>query len=119
MTLPILRAVPEQLETQRLLIRCPRPGDGAAVYAAVLESLPELRAWGASLPWALGTPSVDLSETFCRESYASYIRRTNLALLLFSKSDLQLVGASGLHRIDWAVPKFEIGYWCRSTRTGN
>jgi hypothetical protein len=35
MTNPILLNVPEQIETERLLIRCPRPGDGATVYAAV------------------------------------------------------------------------------------
>ena len=24
----------------------------------------------------------------------------------------------GLHRIDWAVPKFEIGYWARTSHAG-
>lgn len=28
------------------------------------------------------------------------------------------VGSSGLHNIDWSVPKFEIGYWCRSKFIG-
>jgi hypothetical protein len=46
---PILRDFPESFETERLLIRCPMPGDGAEVYAAVSESLDELRPW---MPWA-------------------------------------------------------------------
>jgi RimJ/RimL family protein N-acetyltransferase len=29
-----------------------------------------------------------------------------------------LVGSSGLHRIDWEVSKFEIGYWCRTRFSG-
>ena len=39
-------------------------------------------------------------------------------LLLFLKETGTLVGSSGLHRVDWTVPKFEIGYWCRSRFTG-
>ena len=29
--------------------------------------------------------------------------------------DGRFLGSSGLHRIDWDVPKFEIGYWCRTS----
>lgn len=39
-------------------------------------------------------------------------------LRLFLKGTGTLVGSSGLHRMDWTVPKFEIGYWCRSRFTG-
>ncbi len=39
-------------------------------------------------------------------------------LLLLLKGTQTLVGSSGLHRIDWDVPKFEIGYWCRTRFTG-
>jgi RimJ/RimL family protein N-acetyltransferase len=40
-------------------------------------------------------------------------------LLLFLKGTNTLVGSSGLHRMDWSEPKFEIGYWCRTRFTGN
>jgi RimJ/RimL family protein N-acetyltransferase len=30
-----------------------------------------------------------------------------------------LVGIPGLQGIDWEVPKFEIGYWCRTSFTGH
>ena len=29
------------------------------------------------------------------------------------------MGGSGLHRINWDVPRFEIGYWCRTGLTGH
>jgi hypothetical protein len=38
MSNPLLRDIPLQWETQRLLIRCPQPGDGAIVHAATVES---------------------------------------------------------------------------------
>lgn len=112
------REIAEQIETERLLIRCPRAGDGAAVCEAVRETLADLRAWPASLPWALAEPSVDSSEAFCREGHAAYRARTDLPMLLFLKAGNVYVGGSGLHRIDWRLPKFEIGYWCRKRFQG-
>jgi len=50
---PILRDIPEFFETERLIVRCPRPGDGQLVHEAVVETLRDLRAWPASLPWAM------------------------------------------------------------------
>jgi RimJ/RimL family protein N-acetyltransferase len=28
------------------------------------------------------------------------------------------VGGSGLHRVDWALRSFELGYWCRRSHCG-
>jgi RimJ/RimL family protein N-acetyltransferase len=116
MTNPILQNVPDHLETERLLIRSPRPGDGAIVHEAVVETLAELRVWGASLPWAMAEPSVDASEIFCRESQAAYLSRRDFPVLLFLKQGNIFVGGSGLHVRDWAVPMLEVGYWCRKSQ---
>jgi RimJ/RimL family protein N-acetyltransferase len=110
----ILRDVASELQTGRLLLRCPRAGDGVAVHEAVVESLAALRAWPASLPWAMFDPSVAASETFCRESQAAFIQRTRLAYLAFERDSGRFVASTSLHNIDWRVPRFEVGYWCRS-----
>ena len=112
---PILRDVPEQIDTDRLLIRPPRLGDGAGINVAIRESFDELKPW---MPWAQEIPSVEQSEIFARESAARFARREDLPLLLFERGSGELVGASGLHRIDWSVPSFEVGYWCRTSCTG-
>lgn len=114
MTPPILLDFPDQFESERLFIRCPRPGDGRMLYEAVKESLDSLRQQPASLPWAMAEPSLESAERFCREGHANFLSRKDLPLLLFLK-DGRFVGGSGLHRLDWSVPKFEIGYWCRSS----
>jgi RimJ/RimL family protein N-acetyltransferase len=110
---PLLLDLPDHIETTRLIIRPPRAGDGAAVYEATVETLADLRAWPASMPWAMHEPSVEESEAFCRRGQANFILRTDLPLLLFLKADGSLAGSSGLHRMDWSVPRFEVGYWCR------
>lgn len=114
----ILRDVPDRFETDRLLIRCPQAGDGPLVQAAVLETLDHLRAWPASLPWALAEPTEDASEAYCRHSQVDYLARRGFAMLLFRRSDGALVGSSGLHHIEWDVPAGEVGYWCRRRDQG-
>ncbi|MDQ2730971.1 MAG: GNAT family N-acetyltransferase [Armatimonadota bacterium] len=108
---PILRDFPDVIETERLIIRPPQPGDGRALNEAVLESLESLRPW---MPWAREAPSVEDSEEYCRRSYAQWISREDLPLLLFLKDSDAVVGASGLHPRNWDVPSFEIGYWRRT-----
>ena len=104
---PILRDFPDAFETERLRIRSPLPGDGAEVYAAVAESLEELKPW---MPWAHRELTVEVEEEIMRRARAAFLERSDLMLLLFLKGTGTLVGGSGLHRIDWEVPKFEIGY---------
>ncbi len=115
---PLLLDLPDTLETERLILRCARPGDGSAVFAAVQDTLDDLRAWPASLPWAQFEPSLDAFEAFCRTSHADYLLRKNLQLLMFLKENNVYIGGNGLHSIDWSVPKFEIGYWCRRQYQG-
>lgn len=110
---PILRDFPDAFESERLLIRSPRPGDGLALNEAILESWPALRPW---MPWATGDPpTVADNEAWVREKYAEFVRRQDLILLLFLKDTETVIGSSGLHRIDWSVPKFELGYWVRTS----
>lgn len=112
----ILRDFPEELETERLTIRAPRPGDGAEMSRALHESWAELQEW---MPWAQGSPPAEAdSEARLREGRARFLTREDLWLLLFLKGTTTLVGSSGLHRINWNVPRFEIGYWVRTPYAG-
>lgn len=115
---PVLLDVPKELATQRLLLRAPRTGDGPALFDAVQASLPELRRFLASLPWVAGAQSAELSEVYCRNAESNVIARRDLPFLLWERATGSVVGAAGLHRIDWHTPKAEVGYWCRSASTG-
>jgi len=110
MTNPILLDIPESFETERLLIRVPRPGDGAAFNAAILESFDDLQPW---MPWAKERPSIEKTEENSRKAYSLFLAREDIMLRLIHKQSGLFVGSSGLHPRDWSVPKFEVGYWCR------
>jgi len=112
---PILRDFPESFETERLLIRSPLPGDGREMHAAVNESLDELLPW---MDWPEQHKTVEDSEERIRRGRVRFLERSDLLLLLFLKGTNTLIGGSGLHRMDWSVPRFEIGYWCRTRFVG-
>lgn len=115
MSSPLLKNIPDAFETNRLRIRVPRAGDGPALNAAVIDSQDELRPW---MPWAQDAPTLDESEEVARRARVQFLERSNIMLLLFLKGTDTLVGASGLHRINWDVPRFEIGYWRRTGLEG-
>jgi len=111
MRAPILVDFPESVETERLLMRSPFPGDGPEMYAAITESIEELAPWMA---WPKEHETVDESEASARRARIAFLARTELRMHLYLKGTDTLVGVCGLQGIDWEVPKFEIGYWCRT-----
>jgi RimJ/RimL family protein N-acetyltransferase len=115
---PILLDLPAILETPRLLLRTPQAGDGAIFLAAVTASLPELRRFLGFLPWVTPDPTAESAELYCRTTYIDYLNRKNLLYFVFEKSSGQFLGAAGLYRIDWTLPKAEVGYWSNSATTG-
>lgn len=112
-------AVPARIDSTRLVLRHPLPGDGWALCEAVAASLDELRPW---MPWAQDEPSVPASESQVGLVQAQIESREDWVYLIFERSAEgevgALVGGTGLHRIDSAVPRFEIGYWRRTDRAG-
>lgn len=112
---PILLKVPVVIETERLLLRMPQPGDGRSVNAAIKASLSELKPW---LGFAQNDPSVEDTETNTREAHAKFLTRESLRYLIFLKDTNEFVGSTGFHNIDWSVPKFEIGYWIDTRMSG-
>ncbi len=113
---PILLDFPNEFTTERLLIRLPLPGDGKAVYEAIQVSREELKQW---LPFAANEQTLEQTEENIRESHVKFLKREDLRMLIFHKKSGDFIGSTGLHRMDWDVPKFEIGYWLDTRHSGN
>ncbi len=108
--------LPETLESERLQIRVARPGDGAMFNEAVLESLPELAPW---LGWVRPAPTLEKSEADCRAAHERFLRNEDLMAFFLAKDTGELVGGSGLHKADWTLRQFEVGYWGRARFAGS
>lgn len=111
----LLLDLPESVATPRLALRANRAGHGDVVNEAFVESQAQLRPW---MPWARETMSPEQSEEHCRRMQARWLTREELDFCFFRAEDGVFVGKGGLHTIDWAVPKFEIGYWVRTSCAG-
>lgn len=105
------------LETERLILRCPTADDGAAVNLAIRESWTELSVWMA---WAQGEPPLaeETSERLGSRA-AGFADRSDFSYAAFERETERFLGMFSLFRLDWDVPKGEIGYWIRTEATGN
>lgn len=115
MTSALTRPAPQAIETERLLIRLPLPGDGAEVNTAIRETFDELHVW---MDWAQHLPTVQETEEHIQRAHTDFVTATDFPYFAFLKASDTFVLATGLHPKDWAVPKFEIGYWCRASLQG-
>jgi RimJ/RimL family protein N-acetyltransferase len=112
---PLLLEIPDHFETERLLLRAPRVEDAPTLYEAIRESQDELSRW---LPWAYEIPTLNRIKEVLRQAAAAFILREDFMLLLFHWESGVFIGASGLHKVDWSIPQFEMGYWLRMSVQG-
>jgi RimJ/RimL family protein N-acetyltransferase len=113
---PVLIDVPEQLDGRRVRVRPYRPDDAQALWEAVDESREHLSPW---LPWVSTYHSVDDARVSIARAQARWLLREDLMVGVFNKASRQLLGSSGLHRINWDIRTFEIGYWLRRSAEGH
>ncbi|HUQ29105.1 MAG TPA: GNAT family protein [Usitatibacter sp.] len=111
----LLLDIPERLETANLTLAATRAGMGAVVHEGLLESMEELKRW---MPWARVDQVLEQTEIHTREAQAKWHSRLEIDFCFFRRDDASFVGKGGLHTIDWSVPKFEVGYWIRSSCSG-
>ncbi|MGC5325347.1 GNAT family N-acetyltransferase [Brevibacillus sp. SYSU BS000544] len=105
----------DEMETERLLLRKPLPGDGKEVNQAIRESWEDLQQW---MPWAQQLPSECETEENIRHAYLQFLDRSDLRFHGYDKQTGEMVLCTGFHRIDWKIRKFEIGYWIRKKYMG-
>jgi RimJ/RimL family protein N-acetyltransferase len=113
--MPFLDRLPERLHSERLLIRVARAGDGAMLAAAVADSHAELAPW---LGWVSPPPTPDEAEARCLAAHERFERNEDLMALFLTLDGGELVGGSGLHKADWTLRQFEVGYWGRTRFAG-
>ncbi len=107
--------LPEELHGPRVLLRPFSVEDARAVWDAVEESRAHLAPW---LPWVQQCRSADDERATMRRMRERWLLREDLAVGIFDRATGRFLGGSGLHRINWEIRAFEIGYWIRVTAEG-
>lgn len=112
---PRLLELPDRFETDKLMLRPYRAGDGAAFFATVEEDRVELTQW---LAWTGQYATVEDTEAYVRNMAGKWITRESLIMGIFSKDEKTLYGGTGFHGFDWKVPSVEIGWFLRKSARG-
>jgi hypothetical protein len=112
---PVMIDVPEELDGPRVRLRPLRADDALAVWEAIEESRAHLAPW---VSWVHDLHSLDDQRATIARLWARWVLRESLTVGIFDRATGRYLGGSGLHRIDWSVRAFEIGYWIRATAQG-
>ena len=106
---------PLPLTTNRLVLRPAAPRDAAVIHKAIEESFAALHQWMA---WADTLQSLDETKDFLVGADKRFLEGEDFAVSAFLQGSGEFVLSVGLHPRNWSVPKFEIGYWCRTSMQG-
>ena len=113
----ILLEIAEKLETERLLLRCPLPGDGKTYKDFADECFEDTKRWFG--PWAKEKLTGNQCEELVRKMQCEFLQRSELNYLCFHKKSGHLVGRVFVSRLNWTVPKGMLGYWTRPSHQKN
>lgn len=105
--------------TPRLRMRPIQPGDGQMLLDYKKESWSELLPWGIYVhPPSIETRKVEDDEIFCQKKYELFQEGQDLTLIAFDRETEAMIGIGGLHRCDWDIPMFTLGFQVRTRKTG-
>jgi RimJ/RimL family protein N-acetyltransferase len=111
--------LPIPIWTPRLLIRPIQKEDGAIVLDYKRDS------WTEFLKWMIWThpPSIEVrtvqdDELFCEYKHDQYVSRTDLTYLAIDQKAGRMVGVGGLHKCEWDLRIFTLGFSVRTSETG-
>ena len=109
-------SIPTRLNTPRLVLRPPMEADARDLNRVARDSYEWLHPW---IPWAAQRPTLARTRKYCRDGARRYPLGEDMPLLMLHRESGELLGGTGLHRLDWSVPAVEIGYWVRQEHAGH
>lgn len=105
---PQLLEIPCQLETERLILRCYREGDGQVFFEMMRRN--RAHVWDAVPDEFLNLTGVEDAEVLIRELMADWGLRRNFFVSMWEKATSAYLGHIPLFAPHWDVPRIEIGY---------
>ena len=112
----VLIELPDRLVGPRVVVRPYDEADAPSLWEAVDGSRSHLAPW---MPWVGAYHAPNDALAFVRQFRAKWLTREDLIVGIFELASGRLLGGSGLHRIDWQIRRFEIGYWLRQSAEGH
>ena len=104
-----------ELADERIRLRAFRREDAQSVYEAVVESQAELIPW---LPWCHADYVIEETRQFLGMRAAAFERDQEYAFAIVDQQTERLLGATGINQLDLVNQRGNLGYWLRTSATG-
>jgi ribosomal-protein-serine acetyltransferase len=101
---------PQQFESERLILRCYRPGDGKWYYAMSLRNQAHLRRYESDNV-ACDLSSEDAAERLVQELANEWTKGSCFFMGAFDKNTGEFAAQIYVGPVDWKLPEFQIGYF--------
>jgi ribosomal-protein-serine acetyltransferase len=113
----MLLEIPMCFETERLILRCYEPGDGAWYFSMSQRNREHLLPFEAQNP-ALSIHSEADAEILVRELIAQWVGRKSFFLGAFDKTTREFVAQIYVGPVNWELPEFEMGFFVDKDQEG-
>jgi ribosomal-protein-serine acetyltransferase len=106
----LLLELPNQIETDRLLLRSYHAGDGDWYYAMSMRNQEHLKRYEAKNP-VMTIKSVEDAEIVVRDFSTAWVGRQYFFMGAFLKGSQTFTAQITIGPVNWDLPDFEIGYF--------
>ena len=108
--------MPAKLETERLILRCYKYGDGKVYYSMLNENIEHLKKYDNDRLFTI--KSEDEAEIYIRELISDWYARKRFVLGVWEKNSKKFVGEIWIEANNWEDRIFEIGWFAEKGNTG-
>jgi ribosomal-protein-serine acetyltransferase len=105
-----------ELTDGKIMLRPYRESDSEESYRAIKESSAEISVW---LPFAHKDYSLKENRDWVKQRPADWKKGTGYEFAIFDAKDGTMIGGCGINGIDRANRRANLGYWVRTSHTGN
>jgi len=109
--------IPDQFETERLSVRCYRPGDGRMYFAVSRKNREHLRQFESDNV-VMSITSEEEAEITVRELAADWMARKSFFMGAFEKKTGEFAAQIYIGPVNWELPDFQIGYFADAGHEG-
>jgi RimJ/RimL family protein N-acetyltransferase len=113
----LLLDIPTHIETERLYLRCYRPGDGQWYYAMSQKNRSHLMQY-ESENVVMTIKSEEDAEIVVRDLAAAWVARNCFFMGAFDKKSDEFVAQIYVGPVNWELPEFQIGYFVDEDHEG-